>query len=92
MRKNREQLSMSLIDWTITSSAIEILNHHTKNEYDMFSDHIPIEFSAKIEYTQQTIKNELITLWNNLKNEWAGNEFRQRIQTAYANIEESQLM
>ena len=62
MRKNRERISLSLIDWTITSQLIEVMNHHTKNEYDMFSDHVPIEFTAKIEYTKQTVNNELITL------------------------------
>ena len=79
MRKNRDQVSLSLIDWTITSSALEVSSHHTKNEYDMFSDHIPIEFFVAIDYTKRTIKNELITLWNQLKNEWAENEFKQRI-------------
>ena len=55
----------------------------------MFSDHIPIEFTVRIEYTKHTVNNELITLWNNLKNEWAENEFRQRIQIAYAKIEDT---
>ena len=63
-------MTFSLIDWTLTTREIEILNHHTKNDYDMFSDHIPIEFEAKIEFTKETIKNELITMWNKLKNEW----------------------
>ena len=44
-------MTFSLIDWTLTTREIEILNHHTKNDYDMFSDHIPIEFEAKIEFT-----------------------------------------
>ena len=65
---------------------MEISNHHTKNEFDMFSDHFPVEFFVKIDYTKKTIKNELITLWNNLKNEWAESEFSCRLQTAYANI------
>ena len=44
VRKNREQVTLSLIDWTIASDTLEITHHHSKNDYDMFSDHIPIEF------------------------------------------------
>ena len=83
---------MSLIDWTLSSTQLEVINHHAKNEYDMFSDHIPIEFVVKIDYSKHEIKNELITLWGKLKNEWTENEFRQRIQIAYSKIEDLKLM
>ena len=46
----------------MASNTLEITHHHTKNDYDMFSDHIPIEFQVKIEYIKRTIKNELTTL------------------------------
>ena len=55
----------------------------------MFSDHIPVEFFVKIDYTKKTIKNELNALWNNLKNEWVESEFSSRLQTAYANVQET---
>lgn len=59
MRRNRNQISLSLIDWTIASNALEINNHQTKNELDMFSDHVPIEFQVKIDYTKKNVKNEI---------------------------------
>ena len=62
VRKNRDQITLSLIDWTIATNTLEINNHHTKNEFDMFSDHVPIEFQVKIDYTKKNIKNELNTL------------------------------
>ena len=35
------------------------MNHHTINEYDMFSDHIPVKFEAKIDFTLKTVRNEI---------------------------------
>ena len=61
------------------TNSLEVTHHHTKNDYDMFSDHVPIEFQVKVDYTQKNIKNEIRTLWNNLNNEWANTEFSGRI-------------
>ena len=71
VRKNRDQTSLSLIDWTMATNTLEVSHHHTMNEYDMFSDHIPIKFQIKVDYTKKSLKNEINTLWNNLNNEWA---------------------
>ena len=62
------------------------------NEYDMFSEHIPIKFQIKVDYTKKSIKNEINTLWNNLNNEWAQTEFSSRLQSTYAKIDESKIL
>ena len=50
VRKNRNVISLSLIDWTMTTRDIEVTHHHTMNNNDIFSDHIPIQFQIKIDY------------------------------------------
>ena len=40
----------------MASNTLEITHHHTKNDYDMFSDHIPIEFHVKIDYTKKQLR------------------------------------
>ena len=44
VRKNRNQSTFSLIDWTLSTRDVEIDYHRTLNSKDIFSDHIPIEF------------------------------------------------
>ena len=59
MWKNRNNITLSLIDWTLTTSDVEVIKHRTLNEIDFFSDHIPIEVQVKINYEQKEIRNEI---------------------------------
>ena len=39
------------------------------NDNDVFSDHIPVEFQLKINYNVNVAHNNLVKLWNKLKND-----------------------
>ena len=74
---------MSLIDWTLTTHNVEVIDHYTINDTDLFSDHVPIMLKIKMEYHETTVLNELQRLWSNLNNEEVKEEFASRIQVTY---------
>ena len=43
----------------MTTRDVEVTQHHTMNNNDIFSDHIPIQFQIKIDYEQKEVPNEL---------------------------------
>ena len=92
VRKNRNEQSFSLIDWTITTNECELSEHHTMNSSDIFSDHIPIMFQLEIDYTINTTHNYLNKLWFKLKNEKLQQIFKDRIQVVYGKIEKNGMM
>ena len=53
VRKNREDATTSLIDWTLTSRNVEVSQHITMYEADIFSDHVPVMIKVNIEYQVQ---------------------------------------
>ena len=74
---------MSLIDWTLTTQNVDVIAHHTINDTDLFSDHVPIMLKIKMDYYETTVLNELQRLWTNPNNEKVKEEFASRIQAAY---------
>ena len=79
IRRNREQATLSLIDWTLTTQNVEVIAHYTINDTDLFSDHVPIMLKIKMEYQETMVLNELQRLWSNLNNDKVNGEFASRI-------------